>query len=511
MNISAPSMNIVAEIWKRADLEPNRVALRSQRGDLTYRVLRLSSERAAGAMRDLGVSPGDRVLLIAPSVVEFAIAYYGLHALGAIVITMNTGSTNREIGYVIDDAEVSVVVAWHECVEAATVAAAVRDLPLLTIEDGGRFDAEPLTSVHQYSPTDTSVILYTSGTTGSPKGAELTVANIVGTMGAVREIFALTEHDRFGTALPLFHVFGQIVVMNTTLAVGGTLSLLSPFDAISMLGMLRRDRLTAIAGVPTMWHALLAEAYQYGPEDFTGLRLAVSGGASLPGVVIDRIRDKFGVELLEGYGLTETTGASTFNGISRPTKVGSVGSAVPGTAIEIRDGGGRPVEIEARGEVYLKGRGVMKGYWNRPEATDADLVDGWLRTGDIGFLDSDGYLFLVDRAKDLIIRGGYNVYPREVEDVLHQHPQISEVAVIGVPDVRVGEEIGAVVVRATAATVTAQEIREWAEARLSKYKVPRLYQFADALPRGATGKILKRALDRDSLRNAERARASTSR
>ncbi len=292
--------------------------------------------------------------------------------------------------------------------------------------------------------------------------------------------------------------------MNTVLVTGASLSLLAPFEPTAMLEMVRRDRLTVLAGVPTMWNAMLHAATDaFGPSDFEQLRLATSGGASLPVEVMRAFRDRFGCTILEGYGLTESTGAATFNDINRPQKAGTVGPALPGTAIEVRDPLGAVVGPDVVGEVFLKGPTIMKGYRNRPDATAADLQDGWLKTGDLGRLDAEGYLSIVDRAKDLIIRGGYNVYPREVEEVLYEHPDVVEVAVVGVPDAHFGEEVAAVVALREGAELTGEELRSWAKVQLSAYKVPRLYQFVTTLPKGATGKILKREIDRDAIRTAE--------
>ncbi|REK73516.1 AMP-dependent synthetase [Aeromicrobium endophyticum] len=495
-------VNVAANVWSHAEADPDRVALRSPRGDLSYGRLRELSARAGGAVVAAGLQPLDRVVFIAPSVIEFPVVYFGLHAAGVSVITMNTMATAPEIGYVLDDSQASLVLVWHENADAARTAAADRGLDLWIIGEGADLDAEPLASAHDHAPDDTAIILYTSGTTGRPKGVELTAANLLDTTSSFLPVLALTEDDRFGTALPLFHVYGQAVVMNTVLVTGASLSVLSPFEPAAMLEMLRRDRLTAMAGVPTMWNAMLHAAADYGPSDFEHLRLATSGGASLPVEVMRAFNERFDCAILEGYGLTESTGAATFNDINREQKAGTVGPALPGSLIEVRDTMGDPVEAGVVGEVFIKGPTIMKGYRNRPEATAEDLRDGWLKTGDLGMLDEDGYLSIVDRAKDLIIRGGYNVYPREVEEVLYEHPDIVEVAVVGVPDDHFGEEVAAVVALRPDAELTGEQLRTWAKVQLSAYKVPRLYQFVEALPKGATGKILKREIDRDAIRHA---------
>lgn len=492
-------VNIAADVWKHADTDPDRVAIRSPR-QITYGELRTTNQAVAGAIRAAGHRPLDRVLFIAPSIPEFPEIYYGLHAAGVTVITMNTMSTDPEIGYVLDDSGATLVIAWHECADHARTAAADRGLEFWEITPGFTFDAAPIAEAHDHDPSDTAIILYTSGTTGRPKGAELTAANLVDTVTSFRPVLNISKDDRFGTGLPLFHVYGQAVCMNTTLSSGASFSVLSPFNPTAMLQMMIDDQLTNLAGVPTMWNAMLHVQAGFTPDDFSALRLATSGGASLPVEVIRAFSDRFGCSILEGYGLTESTGAATFNDINKVQKPGTVGPALPGSVIEIRDLEGTVLGAGEAGEVYILGPTIMKSYWNRPDATAADLKDGWLKTGDIGSLDEDGYLSIVDRVKDLIIRGGYNVYPREVEEVLYEHPDIVEVAVVGVPDDHYGEEIAAVTVLTEGSMTNPEEIRAWAKERLSAYKVPRLFSFVDALPKGATGKILKRAIDRDELR-----------
>lgn len=501
-------VNVAADVWAHALSDPDRIAVRSP-VLRTYDEIRRASAQVAGAVRAAGLSPLDRVVLIAPSVPEFVEVYYGLHAAGATVITMNTMSTVHEVGYVLGDSGAVLVIAWHECATAAREAAEDHGVAFWEIAAGHEFAGTPVEEPHEHAPDDTALILYTSGTTGRPKGAELTAANLVGTVRAFVPALGLTGADRVGTALPLFHVFGQAVCLNSTLSTGASISLLAPFEPSAMLTMARDDRLTVLLGVPTMWNAMLHVDGGFSAADFGELRLAGSGGASLPAEVIRAFEDRFSCTILEGYGLTETTGCGTFNDIHRPHKAGTVGPALPTMRVEVRDASGAPVPVGQVGEVHLSGPGLMKGYWGRPEATAQDVRDGWLSTGDLGHLDADGYLTIVDRVKDLIIRGGYNVYPREVEEVLYEHPAIVEVAVVGVADERYGEEVAAVVVLEAGTAVTGDEIRAWAKERLSAYKVPRLFSFVEELPRGATGKILKRAIDRSPLRSTNLQESTT--
>ncbi|WP_370618285.1 AMP-binding protein [Mumia qirimensis] len=492
--------NVATAVFEHASNEPQRVAVRAAGSQVTFGALRDAAASLAKRVVDAGISPGDRVLLVAPTIPEFVAAYYGLHAAGATLITMNVMATAPEMEYVIDDAGVSLVVAWQDNAVAAERAADGRGLPFWSIGPLHEWDTSDRLDAPVDLPDDaTAIIIYTSGTTGRPKGAELAVSGVAAIVDAAEHVLEFSEDDRSGTALPLFHVFGQIMVMHLAISFGTSVSLLHPFDPRKLVEMIRDDELTVVSGVPTMWVAMLHAAGDATPADFARLRLASSGGASLPIEVIRAFEDKFGTRIREGYGLSETCGWATFSPLETEPKIGAVGRAVHNVDIEIRDLEGNAVPNGEVGEVWIRGPIVMKGYWNRPEATAAVLQDGWLRTGDLGTLDDDGDLRIVDRLKDLIIRGGYNVYPSEVEEVLYEHPAIVEAAVVGVADPTYGEEIGAVIVLAEGAELDPEELRTWAKERLSAYKVPRLFQFADALPKGPSGKILKRAIDRDGL------------
>lgn len=494
----------VAKIWAFADDTPDRLAVTSGHRRLTYGELRDRIARTAAWFRAMGVAEGDRVLFIAPSIPEFVITYYGLQTIGATVITMNVMSTSPEIDYVLHDSGSSLVVAWHECAGNARRSAESAGVPFVEIrayEDTTDLP-DPVARFVDRADDDLSVILYTSGTTGRPKGAGLTVGNINACPEAFQTLMAVSPDDRWATGLPLFHVFGQAIVMNGALSQGCSLALISPFTPTGFLDLLRDEQITIACGVPTMWNSMLQTADDYSTEDFAALRLCGSGGAALPAEVIRAFENKLGCKILEGYGLTETSGAATFHNVNGHPVAGTVGPALPGTVVEVRDPAGAVVDADVVGEIYIKGPTVMREYWNRPDATAAELVDGWFKTGDLGSMDAGGNVRIVDRVKDLIIRGGYNVYPREVEEVLYEHPDIVEAAVIGVPDEHYGEEIAAVIATRPGTELDPSALREWAKERLSAYKVPRIFQFVDELPKGATGKILKRAIDREGLTKA---------
>jgi long-chain acyl-CoA synthetase len=502
--------NIADFPWLHGETAGDRVAVRSGRERWTYRELRDRIAAFGGAARASGVRPGDRVLLVAPSVPEFPAAYYGLHAAGAAVVAVNPMATVSEIEYVLRDAGCVLAVAWHSSAAATEAAASALDIPFWSLQpQAPASDAAPLARPHASADEDTALILYTSGTTGRPKGAELTHANLIACAETFTNVLRVTRDDRLGTALPLFHVFGGAVVMGTSMVNGASLSLLPRFDAGATLDMIKNDQLTMFFGVPTMYNALLQEVDE--PADLSSVRLCASGGASLPEQVLREFNERFGVSILEGYGLTETTGAATFNGLDRHRKAGAVGIPLPGIEVRIVDDQGEETPAGDVGEVILRGPTVMKGYHNRPEATADAIRDGWFHSGDLGTRDVDGDIRIVDRKKDLVIRGGYNVYPREVEEVLYQHRDVVEAAVVGIPDDRLGEEVAAAIALRPGVTLSPQELRTWAEERLSAYKVPRQWVLMDELPKGATGKILKRAIDIEKLARRDAARTTATR
>jgi long-chain acyl-CoA synthetase len=355
-------------------------------------------------------------------------------------------------------------------------------------------EGEPPAEVAQRSGDDTAVILYTSGTTGKPKGAELTHAGLARNVEVMlgEELAGITEQDVVLGALPLFHAFGQTVGLNATIAAGATFALLPRFDPGTALEIIERERVTVFEGVPTMFSALLHHAAD---ADVASLRLAVSGGAALPVEVLHGFEARFKTPVLEGYGLSETSPVASFNHADRERKAGSIGTPIQGVEMKLVDderADSVPGEV---GEIAVRGHNVMKGYWNRPDATASAIdADGWFYTGDMATVDEDGYFFIVDRKKDMIIRGGYNVYPREIEEVLYEHPDVREAAVIGIPHEALGEEVAAAVALKPGAHSTPGELRDFVKQRVAAYKYPRHVWLVDELPKGPTGKILKREI-----------------
>ncbi|WP_375001672.1 class I adenylate-forming enzyme family protein [Aeromicrobium sp. CTD01-1L150] len=493
-------VNAVDSIWQHAERAGDRAALRVGDRTWTYADLRDQVSAWADRFAAAGVARGDRILLVAPSSAEYVPAYHGILAHGAVAVTVNSMSTAAELGYFLADSGSRLVIAAPDC-EAAAREAVGPDGPDVWILAPGDLEVPADVPPPVDLPDDAgAVIMYTSGTTGRPKGAELSHRNIVLSGESVIEALGVSADDRWASALPLFHVFGQVTVMRTAFHAGASLSLLPKFDGRALLDLTIAHRITVLSGVPTMWNAMVNVDAEFEPGAFEDLSWAVSGGAGLPGEVSRAFLERFGCELLSGYGLTETAAAGACNRAGAPRKEGSVGIPWPGVEVRVLDTDRQPVPHGEVGEIAIRSEMVMKGYWNRPDATAEVMHDGWFLTGDLGKVDDEDYVWVVDRKKDLVIRGGYNVYPREVEEVLYEHPDILEAAVVGLPDDYLGEEIAAIIALCPGATFDASAMRAWVGERLSAYKVPRVYQVVDELPKGATGKILKRGIDRQEVR-----------
>ena len=517
------TFNLASVLEHTARLTPERQAITFNQSHLTYGQLDSQAARVAAGLAALGIAPGDRVALSCPNLPFFPLAYFGILKAGAVVVPLNVLLKPREIAYHLRDSDARALIAFegtaelpigsmaraacddtgcpHLVIITANPAAATTISPALTLgqimhSHSGQFETCPC------RPDDTAVILYTSGTTGQAKGAELTHENIVSNAIASHEMFRPAmiggvEQDTGLITLPLFHSTAQTCLMNMGLYGGLRLVLSARFEPRTCLELMERERIGFWIGVPTMYWSLL----QYVAEQDIDpvpiakhLKLCVSGGAPMPHEVMRRFEDVFQVRVLEGYGLSEASPVVSFNQLQRPSKPGTVGLPIFGVTIACVDEHDRPVATGERGEVVLRGPNVMKGYYNRPAETAEALRGGWLHSGDIGTLDEDGYLTIVDRRNDMILRGGFNVYPREIEELMMTHPAVALVAVIGVPDDRLGEEVKALVVRRPGIETTERELVDWCRDQLASYKYPRTVEFREALPVGATGKILKREL-----------------
>ncbi|HEX3588840.1 MAG TPA: long-chain fatty acid--CoA ligase [Pseudonocardiaceae bacterium] len=493
------SLSLAVLLADPARRSPDKTALVQGDERIGYGRLWAEARRYAAALVDAGIEPGGRVALIAPNVPDFVRAYYGILAAGAVVVPIPTLLTATEAAYLIGHSGAELVLHDAAFTEVATAAAAergVRAAELGTFAD----DATPLPTYASRQAEDAAVIFYTSGTTGRPKGAVLTHVNLV--LNATVNAFDATpirREDVVMGCLPLFHTFGQSVSMNGTFRAGATVVLQPRFNPDQAIEIMREEHATLFFGVPTMYVQLLDAAARLGEDaDLPQLDHCVSGGAALPVTVLERFEKVFATTIYEGYGLSETSPTASVNQPWFGTKAGTVGHPIWGVEVEIA---AEAVEdridllpVGELGEIVVRGHDVFAGYLDNPEATAEAIVDGWFRTGDIGRKDEQGFISIVDRKKDLIIRGGFNVYPREVEEVLLRHPSVAQVAVIGLPDESHGEEVCAVVVPTDPATFDAAALIEWAQHELGRHKYPRRVEVVTELPLGPSHKVLKREL-----------------
>ena len=511
---------------------PENAALIYQDVVITYTDLAQSIDRLAAGLGEMGLEPGQRISLLLPNCPPFVYGYFAAAALGAIVVPVNPLLKPAELEYIWRDADVRSVITIPQLLPV--VEAARKGLPDVrhvictagrnglsdpaladsivgftdlddVIAAGARamrvgalpaFDQEGNKGRHE---NDCAVVIYTSGTTGRPKGAMLSHRNLVRNVEQVRARLHFTSEDRFLTLLPLFHAFAATVCMNVCLAAGCASLLMESFTPARTLEGIRKHGITIFPSVPALFNALLLAAgtSRVGPEDLASIRFFVSGGAPLPAATLEALETQFGIPVLEGDGPTECSPVTTVNPIEGPRKVGSVGPAVPGVEVAIFDDDDRPLPVDTIGEIVVRGDNVMLGYLNQPEATAEVMKIGWYHTGDLGKIDSDGYVFIVDRKRDMVITSGLNVYPREVEEALYTHAAVLDAAVIGMPDAMRGEAVVAVIVRTPGVEVSERDVLRHCREVLANYKVPQRVIFRDTLPRGSTGKVLKRLLKKE--------------
>ena len=499
------SFNLASMLQESAAAAPDKALLYLGGDSWSYRAVEDMAGRVAGGLIAAGLKPGDKVAVQLPNVPEFLFAYFGILRAGMTMVPINPLLTAPEVAYHLTDSDSRMLVTHALLASQAIAGAAQTGVPAYVVgasePSEGAHDFAELTKgaawpdMYPTSSDDTAVLLYTSGTTGKPKGAELTHFQLFMNCTISGNLFGVSSGDVSLGVLPLFHVFGLSSVLNSVVRFGATLVLVPRFEVGAVLDAIEQHRVTLFSGVPTMYVALM-HADLTG-RDTSSLRAAVSGGASMPGEVIRTFEEKFGgVVVLEGYGLSETASTTTFNVSAEERKVLSIGKPIWG--VEVRavgdDGKELPAGTDNVGEIIVRGHNVTKGYYKRPEATAETIRNGWLHTGDLGYRDEDGYYFIVDRLKDLVIRGGYNVYPREVEEVLYEHPDVVEAAVVGRPDERLGEEVVAFVALKPGSVTTVDDITAHCKERLAAYKYPREIRVVPELPKGATGKILKREL-----------------
>ncbi|HEX8099910.1 MAG TPA: long-chain fatty acid--CoA ligase, partial [Actinomycetota bacterium] len=474
-------------------------------------------DRAAAALFRLGIHRGDRVALLAGNVPEFVYALYGTMRAGAVACPLNVMLTPEEMGYILADAGARLAItdlrslpgllSVRDRLGALGTVVVIGGPPAPTgtvsLEEALRGDATPPRV--ETKDSDLAVIAYTAGTTADPKGAMLTHGNLLSNLDQMSAVPALAEaSDDVGLlALPLFHIYALNVVLGITMKTGATAVLVERFDPGETLELVKRHRVTVLFGAPPMFQAWLALAGEGVEVDLSTVRLAVSGAAPLPSAVLNAFRDRFGVTIWEGYGLTEAAPAVTTNALGPEAKPGSIGLPLPGLEVRLVDEQGEDVEEGDPGEVLVRGPNVFAGYWQRPEET-ANVIEGdWLKTGDVAVRDDDGYLYLVDRKKDLIIVSGFNVFPKEVEEAIAKHPKVAEAAVVGIPDERTGEAVGAWVVPKPGQSLTEDEIREFLNGYLARFKWPKQLRIVESLPHHVTGKVLRRTLRQSDVSEAE--------
>jgi long-chain acyl-CoA synthetase len=490
-------MNLASIVTETAQRVPDNVAIRLDDVELTYAALDGASAHLAGLLREHGFERGDRVGIMLPNVPYFPVCYFGVLRAGGVVVPMNVLLKKREVAFYLEDSGAKLLIAWGDFAEDARGGADQAGAECLLVKPG-EFEqqvgaAEPFTELADTADDDTAVILYTSGTTGQPKGAELTHANLLRNAEVSRKLYGFDEDAVTLGALPLFHSFGQTCGLNATLSGGGTLTLIPRFEPGKALEIIERDRVNIFQGVPTMYGAMLHHPERE-QSDVSSLKICASGGSAMPVELLRGFEEAFGCKVLEGYGLSESSPVASFNHADRERKPGSIGTPIEGVEMKVVDDDGNEVAQGEVGEIVIRGHNVMKGYWEREDATRETIKDGWLHTGDMGKTDEDGYFYVVDRKKELIIRGGYNVYPREIEEVLYEHPAVREAAVLGVPHDEYGEEVAAAVALKDGETVEPEELRDFVKGQVAAYKYPRHIWLVDDLPKGPTGKILKREI-----------------
>lgn len=521
----ATTLNLASIIEDHARKRPDRTAIIFNDMRFSYGQLNAMANMIANGLTALGIQPGDHVALSCPNLPYFPMVYYGILKTGAVVVTLNVLLKPREIAYHLNDCDAKAFICFEGTPElpmgqmgkagfddaencehliimtadpqAASPIEGVRTLGQLM------YNQPPTFATYPSRPDDTAVMLYTSGTTGQPKGAELSHMNMLLNAMITRDLglpmldTSLDGQNVVLITLPLFHSTAQSAQMNANLYGGGTLSLLPRFDPAVVLAVMQRDKVNLWTGVPTMYWTLLQYAAANNVDTAAiaeNLRITASGGAPMPVEVMRQFEATFGVRVLEGYGLSETSPVASFTHLDKPSKPGTVGQPLWGIDMMCVNENDEPVPTGEKGEIVIRGHNIMKGYYKRPEATAEVMRNGWFHTGDIGIIDEDGYLAIVDRKKDMVLRGGYNVYPRELEEVMMTHPAVSLVAVVGVPDERLGQEVKAFVVKQAEAEISEDELVAWCREQFAAYKYPRIVEFRDHLPISATGKILKREL-----------------
>lgn len=513
--------NLSIALEDNAQRIPNRLAIISEEKKISYKELNLLSNKVANLILDLGINPGDSIALQCPNISFFPIIYYGILKMGGVIVPMSILLKKKEISFILNNSKAKLLFFYQgdqtlNIVKEAL--AGVKESPeiiqsILIENQELKSFSNPLvknlnsiikdaSSEFEYIPTnaeETAVVIYTSGTTGKPKGAKLTHSNLAWNSSITVDLFDFKGDDIALTVLPLFHIFGQNCIMNAAVFAGISNVLLKRFDSNEVIRCIQKHSVTIFAGVPTMFWNLLNDLNTFKKGEISLLknhwRIALSGGAAIPVELINKFEKTYGVPIFEGYGMSEGSPLVTYNQPAYKRKIGSVGLPIWGVQVKVINDKFIEVPSYVVGQIIFKGHNVMKGYFNNEEETKKVIKNGWMHSGDLGYKDDQGYLFVVDRMNDMIIRGGVNIYPREIEEVIIKHPKISLVAVVGIPDQRMGEEIMAYVILNKDQDISKAELKSWVKAKVAANKYPRKIEFVKELPMNATGKILKRKLN----------------
>ncbi|WP_299014252.1 long-chain fatty acid--CoA ligase [uncultured Photobacterium sp.] len=512
--------NLATNLERNATFRRNDTAIIFHDQTISYRELNEMVNRVANQLVKLGIKPDEKVAISCPNTPAFVIGYYAIQKIGAVTVPLNVMLKGPEVAYHLDDSDAVALICFQgnsalpsgqygyqgfceteSCQHFILIESEGNDSP--APEDAHNFNQWLESSDNHFDAVyrkaeDTCVILYTSGTTGRAKGAELSQSNMLCNAQACQALTNQKGTDVSIAILPLFHTFGQSLIMNTSILAGSALVLIPRFVPKTVLQQMHQHKVTHLAGVPTMFIGLLAFAEKHGGEFIkdiaANLKVAISGGASMPVEILKQFEAKLNVPVIEGYGLSESSPVAAFNHLEYERKPGSIGQPLPGVTMKVVDDKGNTLPQGKEGELLIRGHNVMKGYYKKTEETAKTVVDGWLHTGDIVRMDEDGYVYVVDRLKEVIIRGGYNIYPRDIEETFMTHPDVHMVAVVGVPHKTYGEEVKAFIITKDGVNTASKAFVAWGRERLADYKYPRQVEIVDTLPMTATGKILKRLL-----------------
>jgi len=490
--MSLEPQNIPQLLQDRAAAGPDKIFLISEadKRQFTYSEFEALVRRVAGMLWANGVRKGDVISLLLPNSVEYVVAYFACWHLGALAGPINSLLKSQEIEYVISNSESKVLLV------ASEFEPRIENKNFIVFDDVGKVDAEPIEPA-RINCDDEAIIIYTSGTTGKPKGCLLTHGNVIANARQISTWLSFTAADRLLSMMPLFHMNAVSVTTMSALYAGGSTVVTPKFSASRFWQIISDYQITSFGSVATMLSMLLSSYPDGVPTGLSTkqLRFAMCGSAPVPAEVLKRFEETFNCLVVEGYGLSESTCRSTFNPPDQRRRPGSCGLPI-GNEMRVVDDDDRAVPDGTLGEIVLRGENILKGYYKNPDATEIAFRNGWFHTGDIGYRDADGFYYIVDRKSDMIIRGGENIYPREIDEVLYQHPNVAAAAAVGVPDDLYGEEIAAVIVLKDGTKVSEQEVIDFCKARLADYKCPKSVQFVHDIPKGPTGKLLKRELVR---------------